>query len=140
MDRLIEFSMNHPFLVGAFLSLLTLLLMLENRRSGQAISPRTLGLLVNRSEATVLDVRDGKDFRDGHITGSVNIPYSQLTEKLSELDGAKGKPVIVVCKMGQHAGAAGRLLTRAGFADVRRLSGGIMTWKAEGLPLVKKSA
>jgi rhodanese-related sulfurtransferase len=139
MDRLIEFSMNHPFLVGSFLGLLTLLLVLENRRSGQAISARAVGMLVNRSQATVLDVRDGKEFRDGHITGAINIPYSQLTAKLSDLGNVKDKPVIVVCKMGQHSGAAGRLLTKAGFADVRRLTGGIMTWKAEGLPLVKKS-
>ena len=47
------------------------------------------------------------------------------------------KPVILVCKMGQHAGAAGRILSTSGFKDVRRLSGGITTWKSDGLPLVK---
>lgn len=138
MDRLIDFAMNHPVLVGAFLMLLTALLGLENRRSGKSVSSQQLTNLVNAAGAVVVDVRDAKEFREGHITESRNIPYSQLPEKISELAVYKDKPVILVCKMGQHAGAAGRLLTKAGFADVRRLSGGISTWTADRLPLVKK--
>lgn len=118
--------------------LLTALLALENRRSGKSVTSQQLTNLVNAAGAVVVDVRDAKEFREGHITDSRNIPYSQLQDKISELSTFKDKPVILVCKMGQHAGAAGRLLTKAGFTDVRRLSGGIATWTADRLPLVKK--
>lgn len=118
--------------------LLTALLALENRRSGKSVTSQQLTNLVNAAGAVVVDVRDAKEFRDGHITDSRNIPYSQLQDKISELSTFIDKPVILVCKMGQHAGAAGRLLTKAGFTDVRRLSGGIATWTADRLPLVKK--
>lgn len=138
MDRLIDFAMNHPVLVGSFLVLLTALLGLENRRSGKSVTSQQLTNLVNTAGAVVVDVRDAKEFREGHITDSRNVPYSQLQEKIGELSSYKDKPVILVCKMGQHAGAAGRLLTKAGFTDVRRLSGGISTWTADRLPLVKK--
>lgn len=138
MDRLLGFAMNHPVLVGAFMLLLTALLALENRRSGKSVTSQLLTNLVNTASALVVDVRDAKEFREGHITDSRNIPYSQLQDKLAELEPFKDKPVILVCKMGQHAGAAGRILTKAGFTDVRRLSGGISTWTADRLPLVKK--
>jgi len=138
MDRLLEFAMAHPVLVGSFMLLLTALLALENRRSGKSVTSQQLTNLVNAAGAVVVDVRDAKEFRDGHITDSRNIPYSQLQDKISELSTFIDKPVILVCKMGQHAGAAGRLLTKAGFTDVRRLSGGIATWTADRLPLVKK--
>jgi rhodanese-related sulfurtransferase len=138
MDRLLEFAMAHPVLVGSFMLLLTALLALENRRSGKSVTSQQLTNLVNAAGAVVVDVRDAKEFRDGHITDSRNIPYSQLQDKISELSTFKDKPVILVCKMGQHAGAAGRMLTKAGFTDVRRLSGGIATWTADRLPLVKK--
>lgn len=138
MDHLFQFAMNHPFLVGSFLLLLTALLALENRRSGKSVTSQQLTNLVNSAGAVVIDVREAKEFREGHITDSRNIPYSQLQDKLNELAAFKDKPVILVCKMGQHAGAAGRLLTKAGFADVRRLGGGISTWTADRLPLVKK--
>ncbi|CBL44314.1 Rhodanese-related sulfurtransferase [gamma proteobacterium HdN1] len=139
MDRFFEFVMNHPLLVGSFLLLITLLLTLENRRSGKSVSPQQLVNLMNSAGAIVVDVRESKDFREGHITDSRNIPYAQLPEKLNELEAFKNKPVILVCKMGQHAGAAGRLLSKAGFSDVRRLGGGITTWTADRLPLIKKA-
>jgi len=45
---------------------------------------------------------------------------------------------VLVCKMGQSAGAAGRKLRTDGFLDVRRLSGGMTEWNASNLPVVKK--
>lgn len=138
MDHLFQFAMNHPFLVGSFLMLLTALLALENQRSGKSVTSQQLTNLVNTAGGIVVDVRDAKEFREGHITDSRNIPYSQLADRLNDLAAYKDKPVVLVCKMGQHAGAAGRLLSKAGFTDVRRLGGGIATWTADRLPLVKK--
>lgn len=137
MERLLEFVINHPELVVPFFVLLTLLILLESRRGGKTVSSQQLVHLVNKEDAVVVDVRDAKEFREGHITESRNIPFSSLKDNLTQLDKFKEKPVILVCKMGQHAGAAGRILSTGGFKDVRRLSGGITTWKADGLPLVK---
>lgn len=137
MNRLLEFVLNHPELVIPFFVLLTLLIMLESRRGGKTVSSQMLTNLVNKEDAVVVDVRDAKEFREGHITESRNIPFSSLKDNLTQLEKFKDKPVILVCKMGQHAGAAGRILSTSGFKDVRRLSGGITTWKSDGLPLVK---
>lgn len=136
MDRVIEFAMNHPMLVGSFVALLVAFIVLESRRGGKSVSSQQLTNLVNRENAVVLDVRDAKEFREGHITGSRNIPFAQLQSKLGELEQYKDAPIILVCKMGQHAGAAGRVLSTSGFKDVRRLTGGLSGWKADGLPLV----
>lgn len=137
MDRLLEFIVNHPELTGPFAVLLILFFLLESRRGGKTVSTHELTHLVNKEDALILDVRDAKEFREGHITESRNIPFSTLKENLGQLDKHREKPVVVVCKMGQTSGAAGRILSASGFKDVRRLSGGISTWTAEGLPLVK---
>ncbi|MBA54130.1 MAG: sulfurtransferase [Pseudomonadales bacterium] len=137
MDRLLEFSMNHPELVGTFVVLLVLFFVLESRRGGKTVSCQQLTNLMNRDEGLVLDVRETKEYREGHITGARNIPFSKLKDSLGEIDQFKEKPVVLVCKMGQHAGAAGKILHGAGFKNVLRLSGGITTWKSDGLPLVK---
>jgi len=39
--------------------------------------------------------------------------------------------------MGQHAGAAGTQLKKAGFENVSRLRGGIAEWRGQNLPVVK---
>lgn len=136
-QRLTEFTINHPELVGPFFVLLALFIVLETRRGGKTVSTHQLTHLVNKEDALILDVRDSKEFREGHITEARNVPYSTLKDNLSQLEKFKEKPVIIVCKMGQHAGAAGRILHENGFKDVRRLRGGLTTWTSEGLPLVK---
>lgn len=136
MERWLEFMQNHPFLFGTLGALLVVFFALENRRSGRKISPQSLGTLVNTHQAVVIDLRDGKDFRAGHISGSRNIPYSQLDRHLEELR-ALTTPVVLVCNLGQVAGAAAQ---KIGTAQVYRLDGGITNWRASGLPLVKASA
>ncbi|MGC1511243.1 rhodanese-like domain-containing protein [Ketobacter sp.] len=140
MDRLLEFSMNHPELVGPFFVLLIGFFLLESRRGGKTVSSAQLTNLINNEDALLIDVRDTKEYREGHITGARNIPFSKLKDSLAEIAQFKEKPVVVVCKMGQHAGAAGKILNTDGFKNVLRLKGGIATWSADGLPLVKGKA
>ena len=46
-------------------------------------------------------------------------------------------PVVLVCKLGQHSGAAGKKLGAKGYTQVHRLKGGIGEWQAMQMPLVK---
>ncbi len=55
---------------------------------------------------------------------------------MSELDKYKNKPVVLVCKMGQQSGAAGKQLKAANFEDVYKMSGGMMEWGNLQLPTV----
>ncbi len=137
MSQLFEFVGNHPILVGIFAVLLTLFIRNETQRGGRGVSPQELVNLVNKEGALVLDVRDSKEFAAGHIVDAVNVPHTSLESRLAELDKYKEKPVTIVCKMGQHAGTAGAMLRKAGFASVSRLSGGMTEWRNQNLPVVK---
>ncbi len=137
MDKLFTFIGSHPFLVGTFLLLLVLFIRNETRRGGSSVSAQQLVDLVNRENALVLDVRDKKEFEAGHIVDAINIPYASVESRLGELKEHKDRPVVIVCKMGQHAGAAGIVLRKNGFSNVTRLTGGIAEWRNQSLPLVK---
>ncbi len=137
MEQLFEFIGNHPFLVGTFVVLLALFIRNETRRGGQSISAQQLVDLVNKADALVIDVRDKKEYDAGHIVNAVNIPYSALEGRLDEIKKYKERPLVVACRMGQHSGAAGTMLRKHGFADVRRLTGGIAEWRNQNLPVVK---
>lgn len=43
----------------------------------------------NQSTAIFLDVRDESSFKTSHIPGAINIPQSQLEDRLSELSPSK---------------------------------------------------
>jgi len=137
MDQLFEFIGNHAMLVGAFAVLVALFVRNEVARGGQSVSAQQLVNLVNREKAVVLDVRDQKEFKEGHIVDALNIPHAAVGSRVTELDKYKDRPVVVACKMGQHAGAVGTLLKKAGFQNVSRLQGGVAEWRNQNLPVVK---
>ena len=136
MGRIFEFIGNHPFLVGAFLFFFIMFIRNESRRGGKAVTTQELVSLVNKQNALVLDVRDRKEFESGRIAESMNIPFAALESRISELQDFKEKPVVVVCKMGQQGGPAGRALRKNGFKHVTRLNGGISEWRNQNLPVV----
>lgn len=137
MEQVFEFVGNNALLVGAFVVLLVFFIYNEMQRGGRTVSAQELVTLVNREGAIVLDVRDKKEFGEGHIVDAVNIPHASLGGRLDELKKFKDKPLVVACKMGQHAGTAGTVLRKAGFENVSRLRGGIMEWRNQNLPVVK---
>lgn len=134
--NLIQFATNHLLLVAIFVVLLVLLLVNEMRRGGQSLSNGQLTALVNADKAVVIDIRPAKEYAAGHIVGALNIPQDKLLGRVGELEKHKAKTLILVDSMGQHAGTHCRELLKSGFTAAK-LSGGVSSWKADNLPLVK---
>lgn len=132
MERWFEFMGNHPFLFGILFILIISFFMLETKRGGKKINPNTLGLMVNNQNAQLIDIRPKKEFESGYIQGSRNIPFTELKNHIDNLRQSNS-PLIFICQMGMTAGTAVAMI---GKEDVYRLDGGIMSWKASGLPLV----
>lgn len=136
MSHLIEFVANHFILCFIFVALLITLFMYESRRGGNSLSTRELTSLVNAGNALVVDIRPKKEFDTGHIVDAINIPFDKLSSRLGELEKHRGKTLIVVDALGQHAGSSSLELKKAGF-EVSRLSGGMTSWRGDNLPVVK---
>lgn len=136
MQRFIEFLTQHYVLASTLASLLIAFIIVESRRGGRNISPQQLTALVNKQKALVIDLRDPNEFKQGHITGSQNVPYSKIADKSQTFPA--DRPLILVCHLGQVAGAAARELKSRGLQEVYKLEGGISNWKGLSLPLVKK--
>ncbi len=136
MELFLQFISEQWVLATALIVCVILLIRHESRKGGETLSPQQLVARVNQAEAVVLDVRDAKEFDQGHIVDALNIPYAKLADRVGELEKFKSRPVVVVCKMGQHSGAAGKQLKAQGFEDVSRLSGGMVEWKTQQLPVV----
>jgi rhodanese-related sulfurtransferase len=137
MAQFVEFIGNNALLAGTFLVFLALFIRNEMNRGGKGVSAQQLVDMVNRQDAVVVDLRDKKEFDQGHLVGAVNVPYSSLDSRVDELVKYKDRPVVLICRMGQHAGAAGTTLRKQGFANVSRLTGGYMEWRNQNLPVVR---
>ena len=83
----------------------------------------------------IVDVREPDEYHGslGHIRGATLIPLGELAARAGEL--ARERPVVAVCRSGARSAQASVLLQRAGFKDVANLAGGMLRWRAEGLPV-----
>ncbi len=84
--------------------------------------------------ATLLDVRTPGEFAKGHLARAVNVDWSarDFDRRVAGLD--RTKPVFVYCLTGSRSAEAARRLASAGFPRVFDLAGGILAWRAAGLP------
>ena len=137
MEQAFDFINNNWMLVSVWALFLIAFLWDNNQRSGASISPAQATQMINKQDAMVLDIRDKKDFEAGHLANAKNIPYASLAERMSELESAKEHPTVLVCKSGQSVGMAGKTLKQKGF-QVFRLSGGMIEWTNQNLPVVTK--
>lgn len=72
----------------------------------------------------VLDVRSRAEHEAGHLDGALNVPHTEVRDRLDEVrDAAAGRPVAVHCASGVRSALATRVLRAAGL-DARNLSGG----------------
>ena len=60
----------------------------------------------------------------------------KLPDRMVELEKYMDKPIILVCKMGQQSGAAGKQLKAANYPKVYKMTGGMMEWGNLQLPMV----
>jgi hydroxyacylglutathione hydrolase len=87
-----------------------------------------------RSEVQVLDVRERDEWDEGHIPGSVHVPYHDLDAIPDGID--PDRPVAAICGSGQRSAVAASLLKRLGARDVIHVvDGGVPRWRREGWPI-----
>lgn len=138
MEQYLEFTANHPLLVGALLLSFFLVVFSEVRRKARGVTslePQDAVKLIN-ADAVVIDLRSAEAFARGHIVNARNIPAEQLDEKSAALEKYKSRPIVAVCDAGMTSGRTVDKLRKAGLDNVFGLRGGIAAWQQASLPLV----
>ncbi|NLJ87578.1 MAG: FAD-dependent oxidoreductase [Epulopiscium sp.] len=73
------------------------------------------------NNAFILDVRERAEYERGHIINAVNIPLTELRERLDEIP--KNQPVYIHCRSAQRSYNAVMLLQNMGYDNVYNISG-----------------
>lgn len=86
--------------------------------------------LIQSENVIILDVRNPKEFNEGHIPNALNIDYrsDDFLKNIKELN--KNKTIAVYCRSGGRSKLAAKKLIDSGF-NVFELNKGIMNWSGE---------
>jgi len=84
----------------------------------------------------ILDVRTQGEFESGHIENAINLNYysENFDDELGKLD--KNKIYVIYCQSGGRSGNALKKMEELGFMEVYNIIGGILSWEANGFPVV----
>ncbi len=91
--------------------------------------------LIAEQNPTLLDCRDLKDYRRGHIENAMHLHEGLRDSLLKKAD--KLKPIILYCYYGHASEHAAEMFADFGFTQVYSLSGGFTDWKEHGGIVVK---
>ncbi len=81
---------------------------------------------------SIIDVREPREYRRGHIPNSILIPLPTILSGEYNYEGTESQRTILVCRSGRRSRRAARLLlTKNGKIEIVR--GGMLAWEAAGL-------
>ncbi|BAC24687.1 yibN [Wigglesworthia glossinidia endosymbiont of Glossina brevipalpis] len=141
MSKLIQFINNNIILSISWIILASMLLFFfiqKKINSINSVSNNKAISLINKNNAIVIDLRDKKDYINGHIINSLNINFDNFNKiSLSNLLKNKKNPLIITCYNGSLSKKFLKKFIKNKCIDVYILKNGICGWKSDNLPLIK---
>lgn len=83
--------------------------------------------------SVIVDVRSDREYREGHVPGSINIPFTRLEKDRSTIPSIGS--IFVYGANESDTFQAGTRLFDMGFFGLRIITGGFEAWKAKNLPV-----
>lgn len=111
----------------------------DNEHATPKIDQASLLKRIDEKDASmvILDVRTSEEFAQGHIPGAINIPYTHLPARISEVADAADKDIVVYCAIGVRAEMGAERLRENGFTRLLHLDGDMQAWEQKKRPLTK---
>jgi hydroxyacylglutathione hydrolase len=81
-----------------------------------------------RQSMRIVDVRTPREWRAGHLEGSINIPVGEIPARARELAGDSA--VATICEGGYRSTLAASLLAHEGVAHIVNITGGMAAYRS----------
>jgi rhodanese-related sulfurtransferase len=98
------------------------------------LTPQQVKAALDAREIVLIDVREPAEFAAERIPGAINFPLSSFVP--AALPSADGKTIVLQCAGGKRSAMAVDRCRKADQAVETHLAGGLMAWKAAGLPTI----
>lgn len=82
-------------------------------------------ILKNDKEAILLDVRSPQEYRENHLSGSINLPLYNIESNCNEMLPNKKDTIIIYCQSGNRSKRAMQILQKEGYTNLYNIAGGM---------------
>lgn len=106
--------------------------------STPAVDVPALAERLRDNEVVLLDVREEDEWEQGHVPGSLHVPYHELKDGVPDdaRSAVDGRPLAVACSAGNRSSIAASLLKRHGLTRVEHvIDGGVQDLARHGITL-----
>lgn len=76
------------------------------------------GIIHDDDNIIIIDVRTEKEYQDGHLKNAINIPYTEIKDRIKEYVTDKEEKIILYCRSGRRSGIAENILKEMGYKNV----------------------
>ena len=80
---------------------------------------------IDYSKYIIIDIRGKREYKEGHLSGSINIPLFELKRNISKYVLNKEELILVYCQSGIRSKKAACTLEGLGYINVYNLKGGL---------------
>lgn len=95
-------------------------------------TPQEVSRLLDDGSIQLIDVRQPDEHAAGRIAGGRLIELGALSEQADTID--RDRPVVFYCRSGGRSAMATEAFSQAGY-DAHNMTGGLLAWSADGLPI-----
>ena len=143
-EKILFFTTNQDMKTYSFIILF--ILILSDTSDGQVPDslkyksqrPAEFQLAYQKAEKPILiDVREFFEYRKSRLKDAVNIPSSGHLESASDSIN-KNSDLFFYCTSGFRSKRVAKFFYEKGFTNLYSLDGGIMLWRKEGFPVIRK--
>jgi len=92
--------------------------------------------LDSKQNIQFIDCREMAEWTEAHIAGATLLPLSEFETKYETVLSDKNAHIFIHCRSGKRSMNACMFLLSKGFTNLTNVEGGIMSWSAEGFPVI----
>ena len=96
------------------------------------VEPERVAELQREGSIQLIDIREPYEWEAGRIAGARHLEMGLITAQADTIH--REIPVVFYCRVGGRSAMAANAFRRAGY-DAYTMSGGMLEWEAQGLPL-----
>lgn len=105
----------------------------------EEITPQEAFAELDEGGVKLIDTREPYEYEESHIEDSELIPVGVIADRIAASVADKDQRIILQCRSGARSLTAALTLADLGYTNLANLTGGILEWEAQGLPVQSNS-